>query len=429
MPSVGGRTRTEIILRVALVVAAASLAVALSGCAYGGAGGGAPSVVVDFYVRMAGTINDAFYYFIPIDADGDDGDDGPVPVAAGPYWENGWGTGSFTHYIEYHQGQYTLFRVNCRLELRNAGGGITAVGGTPTGSTVGVSTLTVQSVSFGAVTVSGTGMVASVANASFQAAGTLTLATNAAGEVVAGSVVFAPAASGGRALTAAEQSVITNLNAGGVALQADSLSGLGLTLTLNAAQAGTQTLTIAPTTATVQNRFEPESGSTETTTGTLQANTVNGASNTVIPGGTITAADFVQGGTATVRKDLSTVGTSLGPPYQYTLPSGGTILRATVDVSSLGDDIPDLSINVITTNELIFDESITDPDQHTYDGLGRLGNRYVTFPTDQYQTISNSSGLFEQETSGDSTLTGPATAEERNQVDIVDWSITIRRLQ
>ena len=416
-------------LRLMMALLLVALVVALSGCAYGGGGVVTPAVVVDFTVRLAAAVNDGFYYFIPIDADGDFGQDGPVPVAAGPFWGNGWGTGSLTHYVEYHQGQYNVYQVNREARLRVPGGGITAVAGNPTGTSVGTSALTVQSVSLGAVTVSGTGMVASATNNSLQAAGTLALQTDAAGEVVAGSVSFTPAVSGGRPLTAPEQAVIANLSAGGVALQTDSLAGLGLTLTLNGVQAGTQTLDVAPTTAAVQNRLEPVSGATETTTGTLQANTVNSTNNTVIPGVTITTADLIQGGTATVRLDLSPVATPLGPPFEYTMPGGGSTLRATVDLAMLGANIPDLSINFITTTELIFDENLTDPNQHTYDGLGRLGNRYVTFRTDQYQTINNASGLFEQEGAGDSTLEGPATSEQQSQVDIIDWSVTIRRLR
>ena len=417
--------------RLILCSLALMVVIGLSGCAFGGAGNAAgPAVVIDFYVRMAGTVNDAFYYFIPIDADGDFGADGPVPVAAGPAWENGWGTGSITHYIEYHQGQYNVFRTNLLVRLTIPGGGITAISGTPTGSAVGESTLTVQTITLGAVTVGGAGMVASAANTGLQAAGTLALDTTVAGNIVANSVVFTPAASGGRALTPAEQALITALNAGGVPLQTTSLSGLGLTLTLNAAQAGSQTLTIAPTTATIQNEFVPAGGSPNaTTTGTLQANTVNAGAGLPIPGTTITVGDFVAGGSAEVALDLSPTATSLGPPYDYTLPNGTAVLRATVDLATLGTNIPDLSVNVITTTQLIFDETVTDPNQHTYDGLGWLGNRYVTFRTDQFQTIDNSSGLFEQEGANDDTLIGPATAAEQSQVDIIDWSITIRRVQ
>ena len=137
-------------LRVLLCLVAVALVAALSGCSYGGGGAAGPDVVVDFYVRMAGPINPAFYYFIPIDADGDFGADGPLPVAAGPYWENGWGTGSFTHYIAYHAGRYDVYRTNSQVQLTTAGGGITAISGVPTATAIGTSVLTVQTLAFGA---------------------------------------------------------------------------------------------------------------------------------------------------------------------------------------------------------------------------------------------------------------------------------------
>lgn len=417
-------------VRLMLCSLALLVVVGLSGCAFGGGGPVGPEVVVDFYVRLAGTVNDAFYYFIPIDADGDFGADGPVPVAAGPAWENGWGTGTFSHYVEYHQGQYNVYRTNLLVRLTTPGGGITAITGTPTSTDVGVSTLTVQTISFGAVTVGGAGMIASATNTGFQAAGALSLNTTAAGNIVAGSVGFTPALSGGRALTGAEAAIIAALNAGGVPLTTTSLSGLGLTLTLNAPVAGTQTLTIAPTTATIQNEFVPAaSGPNVITSGTLQANTANTGAGLPIPGTTITVGDFVAAGVAVVALDLSPTATLIGPPFDYTLPSGTTVLRVTIDLATLGAGIPDLSVNIITTTQLIFDPNITDPNQHTYDGLGRLGNRYVTFRTNQFQTIDNNSGLFEQELANDSTLIGPATPTEQSQVDIVDWSMTIRRLR
>lgn len=420
-------------LRSQALLLLAIAAVLLGGCARGGETGSAgPEVVVDLYARYAGPINDAFYYFMPIDTDGDFGQDGPVPVAAGPFWENGWGTGSFSHYVEYHQGQYNVYRTAFVPSLVNAGGGITAVAGNASGSTVGSSVLTVQTINPGPVTVSGSGMIASVANASLQVAGTLEIATNAAGEVVAGSVVWTPAASGGRALTAAEQAAVTALNAGGEALTATSLQPLGLNLTLSGPTAGSQTFTVAATTAVVRNIFTPGEnvpGPTTTTNGTLQANTVNPVTNNVLPGATVTVSNFVAGGSATIRLDISPAGILLGPPFDYTLPGGGTSLRFTIDLTMLGESIPDLSVNFISTTGLIFAPEITDPNQHTYDGLGRLGNRYVTFRTDQFQTINNSSGLFEQEQGNDTTLEGPTTVVQRNSVDLIDWSITIRRLR
>lgn len=407
--------------------------IALSGCARGGEGGAVgPTVVVDFYSRFAGPINDAYYYFIPIDADGDLGQDGPVPVAAGPYWENGWGTGSFTHFIEYHQGQYNVYRTVMVPTLTVPGGGILAIGGAPSGSAPGTSILTIGTIALGAVTIDGAGMITAVSNTGFQSAGTLTLATNAAGQVVAGSVAFTPATVGGRPLTPAEQGAIETLSAGGATLTPDSLSVLGLTLTLDAAQAGAQTLSIAPTTATVRNAFTPATGgggAPSDTSGTLTANTLNAGTNTVLPGATVTVGEFVGAATATVQLDISPNAELLGPPFDYTLPSGGDTLRVTIDLATLGTNIPDLSVNFISVTELIFDPTITDPLLHTYDGLGRLGNRYVTFRTSQFQTINNSSGLFEQEMANDSTLQGFVTQQQKNMVDLIDWSVTIRSLR
>lgn len=400
----------------------------LGGCAYGGGTMG-PHVVIDFYLRLASPVNDSFYYFIAIDADGDLGQDGPIPVAAGPNWGNGWGTGSLTHYIEYHQGQYNVYRANVLAALRTPGGGIVAVSGVPQSTDTGTSILTVQGINYGAISVSGAGMIASATNAGWQNAGTIGLSTNAAGEIVAGSVSFTPASDGGRPLTSAEQAVLNALNAGGVLLKEDALADWGIQLQLNAPAAGSQTLTIAPTTATIQNRFTPAAaGPSLVTSGTLQANSVNNNPDSPLPGTSITTTDFVMNGQATVQLDFSPAGTLLGPPFEYTLPAGGNVLRVTLDLAMLGPNINNLSVNFITTTELIFDPTITDPDLHTYDGLGRLGNRYVSFRTDQFQTINNSSGLFEQEQANDPTLVGPATPEQRNQVDIVDWAITIRRL-
>jgi hypothetical protein len=418
-------------LRLILCACALLIIIGLTGCAYGGSGTPAgPEVVIDFYVRMAAAVNESFYYFIPIDTDGDFGADGPVPVAAGPNWENGWGTGSFTYYVQYHQHEYFVYRTVLLARVVTPGGGIISATGNPTNNTVGVSTLTVQSLSLGTIGVTGAGMIASAANTGFQAAGTLAVNTDALGNIVAGSVVFTAAPSGGRALTPAEQAVITGLNAGGVPLQTNSLVGLGITLTLNPVIAGTQTLTIAPTTATVQNAFTPAvNGEEVDTTGTLQANTSNTGAGSPIPGATINTGDLVAGGSASVRLDLTAAGSPVGPPYDSTLPNGSAVLRCTIDLATLGTNIPDLSVNFITTDALVFDQNITDPNLHTYDGLGWLGNRYVTFRTNQFQTIDNNSGLFEQEGAGDQTLAGLATPAEQSQVDIIDWSVTIRRLQ
>jgi hypothetical protein len=379
---------------------------------------------------MAGPVNDAFYYFIPLDTDGDFGRDGPVPVAAGPFWQNGWGTGSFSHYVEYHLGQYNVFRVNLEPVLQTPGGGVTAAGGTPLTTDTGTHTLTVGALTFGAVAVNGAGMITAAANNGLQAAGTLALQTNAAGQVVGGSVTWTPAADGGRALTAAEQAALDTLNAGGTNLTADALAALGLNLTLGPAAAGTQTLQINPTTAPVDSRFVLSStGEAILTSGILRANSRDATNAALMPGVALTTGDLIAGGLAVVALNLSPTATLLGPPFDYVLPGNGDTLRVTIDLAMLGNNIPDISLNIITTNELIFDPTITDPNLNSYDGLGRLGNRYVTFRTTQFQTINNSSGLFEQELANDPTLVGPTTQQERNALDIIDWSITIRRLR
>lgn len=403
----------------------------LSGCGRGGEGQAVgPQVVIDLYARMAGPVNDAFYYFVPIDTDGDFGRDGPVPVAAGPYWQNGWGTGSFSHYVEYHLGQYNVFRVNLEPVLQTPGGGVSAAGGTPLTTDTGTHTLTVGALTFGAAVVNGAGLITAAANNGFQAAGTLALQTNAAGQVVGSSVTWTPAAEGGRALTADEQAALNNLNAGGAALAADSLAALGLSLTLGPPAAGQQTLVVDATTAPVQSRFTSAStGEITATDGSLRANSRDAANAALIPGVALTTGNLTAGGQAVVALNLSPTATLLGPPFDYVLPSNSDTLRFTIDLAMLGDNIPDLSLNIITTNELLFDPTITDPNLNSYDGLGRLGNRYVTFRTTQYQTITNSSGLFEQEMANDTTLIGPTTQQERNALDIIDWSITIRRLR
>jgi len=82
---------------------------ALGGCARSPATGGGGQVtdrlVIDLWVQ--GVINDSFYYYVAFDDDGDSSD-GPIPVISSP-WFNGWGTGSFTLFVEYHLGQFRVF--------------------------------------------------------------------------------------------------------------------------------------------------------------------------------------------------------------------------------------------------------------------------------------------------------------------------------
>lgn len=417
-------------LAVCMLLIALSVPLLLTGCARGGDGTSVvPEKVLDFVVRFAGNVQDNFYYFIAIDADGDDGLDGPLPVAAGPQWYNGWGTGSFTHYVEYHQGRYELYRAELDPVLQTAAGGIISATGTPLSNDAGSAELTVLSINYGAASVTGAGMISAAGNVGFQSAGTIQLQTDASGDVVAATVVYTPAASGSRDLTLAEQTQIDTLNGGGQPLTANSLQALGINLTVGAAAAGTQTITIAPTDANINVVFTPESGPITTTAATLNANSSTATATPPIPGVQIAAADFVLAQTATIELQTSELATLIGPPYEYTDPAGGSTLRFTIDADQLGTNVSNVSINVISTTELIFDPNITLPNQNVYDGLGHLGNSYITLSLNEYRTTTNSEGLFEREEAGDNTLEGPATQLEKNAVDIVDWTITLRQLR
>jgi len=110
------------------------------------------------------------------------------------------------------------------------------------------------------------------------------------------------------------------------------------------------------------------------------------------------------------------------------LPQGSDTLRFTLDLEQLGLALTDLSINFISTTELIFDPTVVNPDDHVYDGLGLLGNNYFTIQTNQYQTLRNQD-QWPVEGPNDPTLVGPASDTDKQSVDIVDWRVTLRRLR
>lgn len=419
-----------------MVIVGAVLLIALGalvcGCARGGEDGQSvvPQKVISFVITVAGNIDPGSYYYVALDADNDDGLDGPLPVAAGPQWENGWGTGSFTHYVEYHLGQYELYRADLDAKLKNAAAGIEAVNGLPDSTDAGTHELQVTTLNFGDIAVSGAGMITGAQNDGFQAAGALSIETDAAGNIVAGSVTWTPDADGGRDLTPAEQAQLDTLNAGGAALQEASFSEFAITCTLNAPQPGSQTLQVGRTTGEVQDVFTATSNNeTSTETDTLFANSSTATADPPIPGVTITTGDLAVGETAVIDLERAVTGTLIGPPYDATPPSGGDTLRFSIDVEKLGEGIDNLSFNIITTTELIFDPTITLPNENVYDGLGHLGNRYVTISLNEYDTIDNDEGLFEREEAGDNTLEGPASQAEKDAVDIVDWSVTVQQLR
>ncbi len=414
--------------RSALTASVLALVVALGGCARGGEGipSPVPEAVLEIVWQMDGPVNDAFYYYVAFDSDADEGADFPVPVAAGPYWGNGWGTGSITHFLEYSHGDYELWRADLDVVIRSLSGGFLDVVGDVTGGDAGECTVTVTAVTLGAVILTGTGAIDAVTNDSDQNAGTLALATNADGTVVLGSVVFTPAADGGRVLDAAEQAQVDTLN-GGALLAADSLDELGLTLTLASGPdfSGSQSIDIAPATADVDVAFESAStGDVTTSAATVTANSSQSTGNPPIPGVAFVTGDLAVGDRAVVGLELGTTATSLGPPYTSVPPDGSDTLQATIDLAKLGTNITNISINFITTTDLIFDPIVTDPDANTYDGLGPLGNDAIRIfdPTEFVQI--NNDGAFIREESGDSTLAGPTSPQEQAAVDIVDWEIT-----
>ena len=223
-----------------------------------------------------------------------------------------------------------------------------------------------------------------------QAAGDITIETDAAGLTVAGSVAYTAAADGGRTLTAAEQADIDALNAGGVALAANSLAALGLTLTIGPATAGTQTITIAQSEAAVEDRFVPAGiGAPVDTNSTLPANNNGPLAGGPIPGMTIQTEDLVTAGVAVIVLEPDATATPLGLPYEFVLPEGGDTLIFTLDLEQLGIGLTDLSINFISTTELIFDPTVVNADDNVYDALGLFGNDYFTIQTNQFQTIRN----------------------------------------
>ncbi len=68
----------------------------------------APPRVLDVALTLSAPPNDNFYYYMVIDANG--GGDGPMPVVVSDVAGQGWVTGSATHFVEYHQGRFTIYK-------------------------------------------------------------------------------------------------------------------------------------------------------------------------------------------------------------------------------------------------------------------------------------------------------------------------------
>jgi hypothetical protein len=400
------------------------LAVAVCGCARYPLGSGPdnlPERVLIVTLTMKERVLDSDYYYFAIDTDGDDSD-GPLPVVQGPFWGNGWGTGSMSYFVEYHAGIFGVYQplvVASLVPESGNPGGILSVLGTPTNPVAGQHKLDVAAPVPGAVTIEGTGMVTAATNASQQAAGSLTLETDAAGALVADSVAFTPADLGGRNLTTAENQRIADLNAGGEALATDTFESLGLTLTLDPAAAATQTLTIAPTTAVVTDRFVDFFGSTEVvTTGSLYANETSEGPTPILPGVQFTTTDLSAATEVEVATQFDVTPDYVGPPFQNTAPGSGDLdtrqIGFVLDLAQIGDPSGRIDINVITTDEIITDPQILGPKD--YDALGTIGNAYITIPTTNNYIYQNADAT-EPESIADCTS---------GNIDIADWEIEVR---
>ncbi len=395
------------------------LACCLAGCARFPEDGGttAPDNQLVVTFTMAGPVRGDYYYFFPIDPS-EDATQGPLPVVQGPYWGNGWGTGPFTQFVQYHLNQYSVNRPVAVITVSDSGGFLLSTSGSPTNAQSGTHAITVGPVSLGTATVSGSGTIATVSNLSDQNAGTLTIATDLTGRTVAGSVAFTPALNGGRSLTPAEQAVIDALNAGGVTLAEDSLSVLGLGLTLNSPPLpGSQTIAVPPTTAQASATFTPFGPfPPATTTGLLVANGYNDPTTSAVPGLRIRCSALNLGAQATLHAETDPTPIFLYLPFESVIPPAGTnTIHFTLDLDLVQPNLGQAQVNFITTNEIIIDPN--NVGAKVYDALGPRGNDYLSLLVDIPTTYTNDQAPV------------PELADDCTDpsLDIVDWRIEVLR--
>ncbi len=369
-------------------------------------------------LTLAGPVRGDYYYFFPIDPSGD-ATQGPVPVVLGPYWGNGWGTGPFSQFVQYHLNQYEIDRPLAVVTIADGGGFLLAISGSPTNAQSGTHVIVVGALTLGQATVAGTGTIASATNLSDQNAGDLDIATDPAGRTIAGSVTFTKAPNGGRALTPAEQAVIDGLNAGGVTLAPESLSTLGLQLTLNPLQAGSQTITVSPTTAQAGDTFTPFGPfSPTTTTGVLVANGTNNPSTSPVRGLSITCSSLSTGAQASLHAETDSTAVPVFPyrPFQSVIPAAGDpVLHFTLDMDNIQPNLSQVQVNFITTNQIIIDPN--NVGGKLFDALGPYGNDYLSL-------LVNVPTVYTNDQSPVPELAGDC---EDASLDIVDWRIEILR--
>jgi hypothetical protein len=397
------------------------------GCArYPGSGDNVfPDRVIKIKAEMADAINPQYYYYMALTSRGDT-TIGPLPIDQGPFWGNGWGTGLIDFYVIYHAGQYRVFRPRVLSAIVQARGGITQVSGNPTKPLSGSHRVSIDSLALGAVTVGGTGTVTAATNVASQNAGVLALTTDASGRTVAGTVTFTPAEHGGRALTSTEQATVDGLSAGGVALSETALLPLGLRLTLGAAAAGEQTLTIAPTEAQITDRFASYFGVNDyTNQGVLFANDVAQGPTPPIPGVTFTTGTLVAANYVEVVTQYDATADELPTPFDSQDPSelDGRTLSVVLDLAQVGNPTGELQFNVITTDQLVLDPEVLG--RKSYDGLGPDGTSFVTLRLDSNLTVRNSQAIV-PEFANDVVL-GDLSADQfqAGQIDITDWQFEV----
>jgi hypothetical protein len=210
---------------------------------------------------------------------------------------------------------------------------------------------------------------------------------------------------------------------------------LGISGSAAGSSAGVYNLTVlsvSGTTATVRSVLTLHAaGQTTTVTDALPFDSQ--VTSPLVPGVTLITGTLAVGDTATIAVELSPNALLITPAYfQYTLPAGGTQLQATFDLASLGTNLTNLSFNFITSTQKIYDSAVPKPDGWAYDGLGRIGNDAVRL-NDPRQFLSFSNVQSQPDVrEGPNDLQGsPATitAGQGNAIDIVDWSLDVRRLQ
>lgn len=86
-------------------------ALALAGCAkFPETGVGRTRLLLDLRMTVRGEIDDNAYYLFVIDTNERDTDGPEIIAPLTEFLGNGRATGSYTHYVEYHQGRFEVFK-------------------------------------------------------------------------------------------------------------------------------------------------------------------------------------------------------------------------------------------------------------------------------------------------------------------------------